>query len=1148
MANRLRVIIALMLGFTIIAAACGSDAEEAAPAATTAAPVATTAAPVATTAAPVATTAAPEAAPEEVGTVADHLGDGSLGVVEVGPGEAIQIRSLNAISGDVAFLGIPNENGIRMAVADYGQIGGHDVEVGTGMDDLCSADGGQAAAQILVADQDVVGVIGTSCSGAATAASPLISAAGMVMISGSNTSPALTSDLAGTAGKNYHAGYYRTAHNDLYQGAAAANFALDVLGVSTAAAIHDGDPYTEGLATAFADAFKAGGGTITGFTAVNKGDSDMVPVLTEVAAGAPELLFFPIFQPEGDFIVQQAPTVSGLEDTVMMAADGLLNTNFLAVAESQGMYFSGPDVRYGSNYNQSTGETAADVLADYEAEFGEVPAAPFWAHSYDAAALLMDAIAAASYDDGGTLVIDRAGVREFLNGVSNYSGLIGLMSCDEYGDCSSSKITVIQNIDINDYGVSTANVVYEYAPLGSAQVGDIAAAAAPVGMAAVCPSPLVIQTDWFPESEHGAMYELIGDGYTVDADNMVVRGPLVLGGVPLGIDIEVRTGGPAIGWSPTSSHMYTDDSIHLGYVSTDQQVLQYADAPLLAVVAPLDKNPQMIMWDADYYPDVRTLADLGDQGITISVFGGGTFADVFVAEGIWSSDQVDPSYDGSPASFIAAEGAIAQQGFASAEPYQYEMVFEEYGKAVNFELLHDAGFQIYSQTLGVIPDRLEGLRPCLELFVPVVQQAIIEYDASPDRANAVIVDAVEKYGSFWTYDMALAGFSVQAQRDLGLIGNGSDGIVGNMDTGRVQNMIDKIAAAGMDISAGLSVGDIVTNEFIDTSIGFPAAPPPELDVTGDGQIVIGIAAAGPADDGAYYQAVVDGAKEFSAANGWGEPIVIDEISPAEAATELANLAEQNVDIIVVSSSEISEPLNDLAEKYSDKFWYCRCGAGWTATEYVAGSSDDSTAIEWIAGVAVGILLRDTGGESVTMLGASAAPFEVETELAFREGLEYIDPSFTLTYVPTGAYPYDFDNVAGATEAFNVAVDNGADAIYPYLGGAHNPIVQVANERDVIVMSAGASDVCEREGDLSWDVAIRFDGGDYVRAIFPLINSGEVTEGMTFQFTVYPGSVAGAHICNPTEAQEAELEAALEYVSSGALDAKFGEIQGIAYGG
>ncbi|MDP6761015.1 MAG: hypothetical protein QF481_10865, partial [Acidimicrobiales bacterium] len=94
--------LAFLLAFTLVAAACGSDdADDAAPAATTAAPV-------------------------EVSTVGEHLGDGSLGVVEVGPGEAIQIRSLNAISGDVAFLGIPNENGIRMAVEDYGQIGGHD--------------------------------------------------------------------------------------------------------------------------------------------------------------------------------------------------------------------------------------------------------------------------------------------------------------------------------------------------------------------------------------------------------------------------------------------------------------------------------------------------------------------------------------------------------------------------------------------------------------------------------------------------------------------------------------------------------------------------------------------------------------------------------------------------------------------------------------------------------------------------------------------------------------------------------------------------------------------------------------------------------------------------------------------------------------
>lgn len=342
----------------------------------------------------------------------DSLGDGSLGTVTVEAGEDIQIRSLNAITGDVAFLGIPNQRGVEQAIADFGDIHGFSVTIGTGLDDLCSADGGQAAAQTIVADDDVVGVIGTSCSGAATAASPLISAAGMVMISPSNTSPALTSDLAGTAGDNYHAGYYRTAHNDLFQGAAMAKFVYEDLGVSAAAAIHDGDPYTQGLAQAFADAFEGLGGTVTGFTGVNKEDTDMVPVLTEIAAGSPGALFFPIFQPAGDMVADQAPGVSGLEGTILLGADGLQVQSFMELPQADGMYLSGPDLRYGDNTNQSTGVTAADFLADYEANNGNAPEAPFWAHSYDATTILLEAIKAASHVDGDDLVVDRAGVRE----------------------------------------------------------------------------------------------------------------------------------------------------------------------------------------------------------------------------------------------------------------------------------------------------------------------------------------------------------------------------------------------------------------------------------------------------------------------------------------------------------------------------------------------------------------------------------------------------------------------------------------------------------------------------------------------------------------------------------------------------------------
>ncbi|MYI19884.1 MAG: ABC transporter substrate-binding protein, partial [Acidimicrobiia bacterium] len=202
-------LLAALLCVILVAAACGEDDGATAPTATTAADT------------PAATEGPAETDALEPTDMA-HLGDGSLGTVRVEAGDAIQIRSLNAISGDVAFFGLPIERSVVLAIRDYGQIKGFDVDLGTTLDDLCSNDGGQAAAQTVVADDQVVGVIGTSCSGAAVAAAPLIGAAGMTMISGGNTSPALTSDLAGNAGPNYSEGYYRTAHNDLFQGAAMA--------------------------------------------------------------------------------------------------------------------------------------------------------------------------------------------------------------------------------------------------------------------------------------------------------------------------------------------------------------------------------------------------------------------------------------------------------------------------------------------------------------------------------------------------------------------------------------------------------------------------------------------------------------------------------------------------------------------------------------------------------------------------------------------------------------------------------------------------------------------------------------------------------------------------------------------------------------
>ena len=323
----------------------------------------------------------------------------------------------------------------------------------------------------------------------------------------------------------------------------------------------------------------------------------------------------------------------------------------------------------------------------------------------------------------------------------------------------------------------------------------------------------------------------------------------------------------------------------------------------------------------------------------------------------------------------------------------------------------------------------------------------------------------------------------------------------------------------------------------------------ELDANGDGEIRIGIAAAGPRDDGAYYQAVVDAAESFSAENGFGDVIIVDNIQAADAATELENLAQQPVDILIVGASEIAEPMPDLAEQYSDIFWYCNCGAGFPESEFYLQSQDNGAGIAYTAGVATGIALRDSGGDSVAFLGCCDLGFEIQHYLAYDFGLKSVDESFTFTYVPTGDFPFDFDNVQNASAAFENAAAEGADAIYPYLGGAHEPVVQLANANGLIVMSAGASDVCTREGDLSWNIAVRFDGGDYVREIFPQILAGAAVEGDIITYS--PGEepdVAGAVICGATPEQQAEMDEAYALVASGDLDAKFGEIAGEAFGG
>jgi ABC-type branched-subunit amino acid transport system substrate-binding protein len=230
--------------------------------------------------------------------------------LEIGPGEPLKLASIEVISTESASLGIDQVRGIELAIRDYGgEFEGHEITLQS-EDGQCDAEAGATAAEKIVSDPQIAGIIGTSCSGEAVPAMPIVSEAGMVMISGSNTSPFLTS-LAGEQASDFQPGYLRVAHNDQIQGLAAATYAFEELGVTSAATIHDGDPYTQGLADAFGSSFAELGGEITLATAINVGDTDMRPVLTEVQNSGAQLIYFPIFEPEGNFIADQARDIFG---------------------------------------------------------------------------------------------------------------------------------------------------------------------------------------------------------------------------------------------------------------------------------------------------------------------------------------------------------------------------------------------------------------------------------------------------------------------------------------------------------------------------------------------------------------------------------------------------------------------------------------------------------------------------------------------------------------------------------------------------------------------------------------------------------------------------------------------------------------------
>jgi hypothetical protein len=232
----------------------------------------------------------------------------------------------------------------------------------------------------------------------------------------------------------------------------------------------------------------------------------------------------------------------------------------------------------------------------------------------------------------------------------------------------------------------------------------------------------------------------------------------------------------------------------------------------------------MIMWDPQRFPEFNTVVDIGRSDTTVLYFDGATYMDYLIGSGILREEQVDGSYDGSPSRWLAGDGNIAQQGFATNEPYVYESELEAWARPVQFQLIHHTGYPIYPEAVVVRADQLDQHAACLEQLVPILQQSLVDYAQNPAPTNELIVELTDAYGAF-PYGTEKASWAVEQQLRLDIVSNGGNGTIGEFDLARVQQTIDIVApiytGQRRDIKADITPDDLVTNQFIDESIGLP---------------------------------------------------------------------------------------------------------------------------------------------------------------------------------------------------------------------------------------------------------------------------------------------------------------------------------------
>lgn len=359
-------------------------------------------------------------------------------------------------------------------------------------------------------------------------------------------------------------------------------------------------------------------------------------------------------------------------------------------------------------------------------------------------------------------------------------------------------------------------------PLAACTTGD----ASGVGlMRDGCPADIRIQTDDLPRVEWGFLYELLDqDALRVGADS--VSAPLLIDGRDSGSTLTILVGDPDDGVGGNVA-LHDDERILLAAVDTDVAIRDAVRYPTVGVFAPLLRDPRIAYWDARVYPGVPTVQAIGvrsvPDGSTLVPFvttANDPFSDYAVGARILTPEQILTDEPPSVQGLLDAGGIPVQTGDLLTDRYAFEQLTGS-RDAFGSQLLDDAGYERDAGVLSARPQSLVRYSDCLEVLVPVLQRALVEYLTDPEATTTLLVELSAQFGDE-SYDADLAAAALDLL-DEDFAGNGLDDTIGDIDLGRVRDLFEEVTLAWqraeVPVPKNVEPDDIVTNRFIDRTIG-----------------------------------------------------------------------------------------------------------------------------------------------------------------------------------------------------------------------------------------------------------------------------------------------------------------------------------------